>query len=158
MPELSLRSLVRNGWAGRTALILLTFALALDLLQPALAQTEEPREESPREIRGMMIFKIPFGTTSSDQQLMPEIGFNLSVSRPEEEIHKPERFDPRTGAKLPEHDPEQIRTWSLEDLEPLAEQLSATEFGRSVRPEDPAGPNARIKGLSKYGVPILTGK
>lgn len=158
MPELSLRSLVRNGWAGKTALIFLSFALALDLLQPTLAQTEEPREEPSHEVGGMMILKIPFGTTNDDQQLIPEIGFSLSVSRPGKEIRKPERFDQRTGAKLPEHDLEQIRTWSLEELEPLAMQVSKTEFGHPVPQEYPAGPSARIKGLSKYGVPILTGK
>lgn len=147
MPELSFNSLVRKGRAGKVAMFLLAFALALDLLQSSLAGTDDPRQESPREIRGLVIFKIPFGTTKRNK-LIPELGLDLSVNKPEDELYKEERFDLRTGAKLPEYDMESIRTWSLEDLE----QPPVADPGQSARREAPAGPKGRIKGLSEYGV------
>lgn len=149
MSELSFNPLVHRARAGKSVITLLALALALAVIQPALAETDDPRQESPREIRGLVIFKIPFGTTKRDK-LIPEVGLDLSVNRLQDEPYKAERFDRRTGAKLPEVDMESIPTWSLEDLEPRTEQ--------PARREGPATPKDRIEGLSKYGVPTLPEK
>lgn len=153
MSELSFNSLVREGRAGKTIVILFACAVALGVLRPALAGTDVPGQEPPREVRGLVIFKIPFGTTKR-KKLTPEIGFDLSVNKPEDDLYKGERFDLHTGAKLPEYDMESIPTWSLEDLE----QAPVTQPRPSARHGGPAGPEGRIKGLSKYGVPALPGR
>lgn len=154
MSELSSSSLVRKGWAGKIVVILLAFALALGAFRPVLAGTDDPRPESPREIRGLVIFKIPFGATKRSK-LTPEMGLDLSVNKPEDELYKQERFDRRTGAKLPEVDMESIPTWSLEDLEPRAEPPPTKDPGQAAPREGQTGPRDRVEGLSKYGVPTL---
>lgn len=95
-----------------------TLGIALALLAcaalPAKADMESYlNAQEGNEVRSILVFKIPFGV-GAVRDNPPSLGLDITVRAGEERRMRPERYDPLTGAREPDFEPDDVKTWSIE--------------------------------------------
>ena len=79
---------------------------------PAAAAEVNPHGESSKEVRGMVVLRLPFGGDSIFSA--PRMGFDFHMQNRSDFDYLRESYDPDTGRRLPETDAGSMRTWPLE--------------------------------------------
>ena len=97
----------------RTSLTIVLASLAM-LLAGAHASAADERLPFGQsdEMRGMFVFKVPFG---SDGTLgSPRLGLDLHTKSRGDLDRLERRYDDYTGRRLPDIDADRMRTWSID--------------------------------------------
>ena len=79
---------------------------------PARAADDGFSSDLSGDVRGMIVFKLPFGGPKVSST--PRWGFDLQMNRRGDYEDLEDTYDPRTGRRLPSIDPGGMRTWTID--------------------------------------------
>ncbi len=106
----------RRRPAAWPAGLLLAAALIMTVPGPVLAGDFEPETTDPRDVTGMIIFRIPFGGPQRKKSA-PEIGFDLTIADPQLKDYEQRRFVRGSDRWRPRLDMDRVQTWPLDSGE-----------------------------------------
>ena len=85
------------------------------LLAPWPLRADDSRRgglEQEQEVQGLFFLRIPFGQGKAPER--PSFGVDLNMRSEAQRQHTPDRYDPKSGRRIPDQDPDKVRTWELE--------------------------------------------
>ena len=103
------------------AIVLAGVVLAFVIMSSAHAQGLSDRFGSDGEASGMVILRIPFGDPAA-KRLAPELGVQLGADSQAERQYRADRYEPRSGARIPSYDTEIIPTWKIQPSKRAGDQ------------------------------------
>ncbi len=68
--------------------------------------------EQEQEVQGLFFLRIPFGQDKAFER--PSFGVDLDMRSEVQRQHAPDSYDPKSGRRIPDQDPDKVRTWELE--------------------------------------------
>jgi len=79
---------------------------------PATAGESDARDGLPKQMRGMVVLRLPFSGSSIFSA--PRVGFDFRMGNHSDLADLEVKYDPQTGRRLPEIDASSMRTWPFE--------------------------------------------